>query len=43
MDNGKVLEFDTPSNLLKDENSEFSKMVAAAEQAISQWKIVILS
>lgn len=36
MDDGKLLEFDTPARLLSDENSEFSKMLAAAERAVNQ-------
>ncbi|XP_015521892.2 ATP-binding cassette sub-family C member 5 isoform X1 [Neodiprion lecontei] len=36
MNDGKVLEFDTPSNLLSDESSEFSKMIAAAERAVNR-------
>lgn len=35
MDDGKILEFDTPSNLLSNKNSEFSKMLAAAEKAMN--------
>ncbi|XP_057338415.1 ATP-binding cassette sub-family C member 5-like isoform X4 [Microplitis mediator] len=32
MENGKILEFDTPSKLLDNPDSEFSKMIAAADK-----------
>lgn len=36
IDDGQILEFDTPSNLLADNNSEFSKMLATAEKAVNK-------
>lgn len=33
MEAGKMIEFDTPRNLLENENTEFYKMVTAAEKA----------
>lgn len=34
MNNGRILEFDTPDNLLLNPNSEFFKMMAAAEKNV---------
>uniref|UniRef100_A0A673JB92 Multidrug resistance-associated protein 5-like n=1 Tax=Sinocyclocheilus rhinocerous TaxID=307959 RepID=A0A673JB92_9TELE len=35
LDQGQILEFDTPSNLLADENSRFRAMMLAAEETLS--------
>ncbi|XP_016092792.1 multidrug resistance-associated protein 5-like isoform X4 [Sinocyclocheilus grahami] len=35
LDQGQILEFDTPSNLLADENSRFRAMIVAAEETLS--------
>uniref|UniRef100_A0A671R9M6 Si:ch211-221f10.2 n=1 Tax=Sinocyclocheilus anshuiensis TaxID=1608454 RepID=A0A671R9M6_9TELE len=35
LDQGQILEFDTPSNLLADENSRFCAMMVAAEETLS--------
>uniref|UniRef100_A0A673FU77 ATP-binding cassette sub-family C member 5 n=1 Tax=Sinocyclocheilus rhinocerous TaxID=307959 RepID=A0A673FU77_9TELE len=35
LDQGQILEFDTPSNLLADENSRFRAMMVAAEETLS--------
>lgn len=32
MDGGRIIEFDSPKNLLENHNSEFSKMLAAADK-----------
>ncbi|KAK0163812.1 hypothetical protein PV328_002505 [Microctonus aethiopoides] len=32
MDSGRIIEFDSPQNLLENHNSEFSKMLAAADK-----------
>lgn len=36
LDQGQILEFDTPSNLLADENSRFRAMMEAAEETFSR-------
>ncbi|XP_056327683.1 ATP-binding cassette sub-family C member 5 [Danio aesculapii] len=36
LDQGQILEFDTPSNLLADENSRFHAMMVAAEETLSR-------
>nr|XP_009289330.1 multidrug resistance-associated protein 5 [Danio rerio]XP_017214608.1 multidrug resistance-associated protein 5 [Danio rerio]XP_021328455.1 multidrug resistance-associated protein 5 [Danio rerio]XP_021328456.1 multidrug resistance-associated protein 5 [Danio rerio]XP_021329979.1 multidrug resistance-associated protein 5 [Danio rerio] len=36
LDQGQILEFDTPSNLLTDENSRFHAMMEAAEETFSR-------
>lgn len=34
MKDGQIIEFDTPSTLLSNSNSEFSRMLASADKAI---------
>ncbi|KAK7871844.1 hypothetical protein R5R35_006438 [Gryllus longicercus] len=36
MDNGKVVEFDSPSNLLSNNNSHFYQLCSSAENAVNQ-------
>lgn len=36
MKNGQIIEFEVPSTLLSNPNSEFSKMMASAEKSVKE-------